>query len=647
MEPPYFDKKKNDWDDYKNRLWLYFKSRLPKRVKQNRLKIDLIRKAYNQAFISHKNIFRKGGDKAPYITHPVEVALIVANEIKFGTTSIAAALLHDVLEDDPTMDIDTFKDLFGEEITTIVAGVSKITNISGQKEKLNEQMDVFIKMIVTIPKDFRTFIVKVADRLHNMRTMDDMPDQKRRIKSSENLYLYAPMAGIAGLWYIKNELEDRSFKYLNPEEYKNLVQESHIYDTKHKEHLKEIQKDLQQNYFSQTETKIIYEIIEKRSLFNIWNKFVKKGVKYEDVTDRFALRAIMDVPKDIARRRAYELFVRIPENKIYGDIEDHFIRKQNPVFNAFVFYLKYKNKFYEIQLLSDEDHEMSLFGRPNLNEFVGFEHLKQIILNRWDIVKNKDFTIEDFNKIYVETPQGDIIELPQGAVVLDFAFKIHTDLGLKCLAAKVNGKLLKPVDNLKSGMVVEIISSDKATPKETWLEYVVTNQAKRSLKRYFEAQKQAHKTGNNIKVVKGYITINENTKFKLAECCRPQIGEDTSGHIVGDTVVIHKRDCKVLLHHQAIDANNTGIIRWEAIPKDKAILVKVKLEGIDRVGLLSEISRVISNELGINMKELHFINNNGIFDGTIELYVKNNNTANELKNKVKEISYITKVEIIK
>ncbi len=646
MEPPYFDKKKNDWEDYKNRLWLYFKQRLPNRIRMNKLRLDVIRKAYNQAFISHKNIFRKGGDKAPYITHPVEVALIVANEIKFGTTTIAAALLHDVLEDDPNMDVETFEGLFGNDLTTIVSGVSKITNISGKKEKLNEQMDVFIKMIVTIPKDFRTFIVKVADRLHNMRTMDDMPDQKRRIKSSENLYLYAPMAGIAGLWYIKNELEERSFKYLSPEEYKNVLEKSQIYDVIYKENLKKIQKELQQKYFSQNKTKITYEIIERRSLFNVWNKFIREGTKYEDVTDRFALRAIMDVPKETARTTALDLFRKIHTEKLYGDVKDYYLREQNPVFNAYVFFMRYEDKSYEIQLLSSEDHETSLFGRSNLNEYIGFEHLKNIILDRWKIVKDKNFTIEDFNKIYVETPNGDIIDLPQGAVVLDFAFKIHSELGLKCLAAKVKGKLLKPEDRLKSGMIVEIISSDRVIPKKIWLEYVVTSQAKKTLKRYFEAEKQADKT-NKVKVVNGYIIINENTKFKLAECCKPQIGEETSGHIVGDMVIIHKRDCKLLLHHQAIDANNTGLIKWETIPKKDAILINVKLEGIDRVGLLNEITRVISNELGINMKELHLINNNDIFEGTIELYVKNNATANDLANKLAEISHITKIEIIK
>ena len=428
MDYPVFDKEKLDWEDYKQKLWLYLKAKIRRFPKE---KLDLIRKAYNLAFESHKNVFRKGGAKEPYITHPVEVAIIVANELRFGSTSIAAALLHDCIEDVPDLNKDFITVAFGKEIATIVDGVTKITKISGKEN--SKQFDTFKKMILTIPSDFRTFLIKIADRLHNMRTMDDMPEVSQRIKSSENLYLYSKMATIAGFWKVKLELEDRSFRYLYPEEYEKIYNLSQKHDKVTYQNIEKLKNNLF-NLLLDLDEELKFEIVERKSLYKLWSQMNKYNIQYSDIYNRYAIRIIMDVPHEFSRMRSYKIYLALSDKLNISTLKDHYLLKKT-IFRALTFNIETSYNIVEVQVMSKTDSDIATYGSlAEKRNFSGLEFLKDKIneYKTFTDSNDEDFDIREiFDNIYVKTPNGDIINLPVNSCVLDFAFKIHLLLLIK------------------------------------------------------------------------------------------------------------------------------------------------------------------------------------------------------------------------
>lgn len=644
MEYPVFDKNNLNWDEYKNKLWLYFKSRIPRFPKE---KLDLIRKAYNLAFESHKNVFRKGGNKDPYITHPVEVAIIVANELRFGASSIAAALLHDCLEDVPEINKEFLALAFGKEITTIVDGVTKITQVSGKEE--SKQFGTFKKMILTIPQDFRTFLIKMADRLHNMRTMDDMPEVSQRIKSSENLYLYSKMAAIAGFWKVKLELEDRSFSYLYPEEYDRLKNLRLIEDKKNYQKVEKIKNEIAQ-IIENIDESFKFEIVERKSLYKVWLQMNKYNVEYSDIYNRYALRIIMDVPLKFSRMRSYKIYLALSDKMKISKLKDHYILKKT-IFRALVFDVETTDANIEVQIMSKTDSDISTYGSlAEKKNYSGLEFLRDKI-NEYKTITNdndEDFDIKEiFENIYVKTPKGDIINLPVNSCVLDFAFKIHTNLGIKCIGAKSsNHKPLTPTDKLESGMTLEILTSKNAKPQLEWIDIVATNRAKNALSKYFSKELKEDKN-TNISIPKieknKVIIVDDKTEYTLAACCNPMIGDNAMGHIHQGKLIIHNKDCKEFINISATDSANIGLINWKHINEKTGFVSKIHFEGIDRMGIIRDVVNIITNELKVNMNKIEVENYSGTFIGKIELFVKNKKTLDQIIRNISQIENITNI----
>ena len=644
MDYPAFDKEKLDWEDYKQKLWLYLKAKIRRFPKE---KLDLIRKAYNLAFESHKNVFRKGGAKEPYITHPVEVAIIVANELRFGSTSIAAALLHDCIEDVPELNKDFITVAFGKEISIIVDGVTKITKISGKEN--SKQFDTFKKMILTIPSDFRTFLIKIADRLHNMRTMDDMPEVSQRIKSSENLYLYSKMATIAGFWKVKLELEDRSFRYLYPEEYEKIYNLSQKNDKVTYQNIEKLKNNLF-NLLLDLDEELKFEIVERKSLYKLWSQMNKYNIQYSDINNRYALRIIMDVPHEFSRMRSYKIYLALSDKLKISKLKDHYLLKKT-IFRALTFNIETSYTIVEVQVMSKNDSDIATYGSlAEKRNFSGLVFLKDKIneYKTFTDSNDEDFDIREiFENIYVKTPKGDIINLPVNSCVLDFAFKIHTNMGMKCIGAKTsNQKPLTPTDKIQSGMTLEILTSNNAKPKIEWLDIVATSRARNALKKYFSEKIKENKDSNITitKIEKNRVfVVDDKTEYTLAACCNPMIGDNCMGHLYHKKLIIHKKECNEFIKISATDSSNIGLISWKHLNKNKGFVSKIHFEGIDRMGIIRDIVNIITNELKVNMNKINVENFSGTFIGQIELFVKDNQTLKEIINNISQIDNITNV----
>jgi GTP pyrophosphokinase len=632
---------------YKKRLLVYLLGNLPPFPEEKK---EMIKKAYLRAFAAHYGVFRKGGDHEPYITHPVEVALIVANEMGFGATSITAALLHDVLEDCEECNIEEMTDMFGEKVATIVDGVTKITRISGKEQ--SKQVETFKKMILSIPKDFRVLLIKVADRLHNMRTMDDMPDYSRRIKSSENLYLYTKIAEMAGFWEIKKELEDRSFRYLFPEEYSKIENLSKKYDSQTLEKIHNFQKILKNSIYN----KLDYEIkTVSRSLYSTWQKMLEKKISYKNIHNRFSTRIVIDTPQKLARDFSYDFYLQITDFFYEKDrsLRD-WIKKPKPNgFRALIFDVMDAGDWREIQIMSKEDDQIATRGliKGKKMKFPGLEKIAIEVEKNIDpaegTIMDRFKDIINPSKIYVFTPKGENIELPKGATVLDMAFRIHTDLGLKCLGAKINDNegAKSPNYVLQSSQKVEILTSDSVKPKKEWLDIVKTSRAKKSLNNYFKntTKKDEHFNDEIEFSNKKPLVINDSVKFKLARCCNPIIGDKAMAYkSPNGEIIIHKENCTNAVSLRATDSANTTSVIWEHIDFQQGIWAEIEFEGFDRMGILKDIIQIITSDLEINMKKIYVENFDSIFKGKIEVYVSTVELLNETIKRIQEVENVNK-----
>lgn len=700
----------------------------------------LIRKAFDVAVDAHKDQRRKSGEA--YIFHPIAVAKIVASEIGLDATSIAAALLHDVVEDNPDFTIDDIEQLFGETVAKIVDGLTKISSL---KKDMNVSMQAenFRKMLLTLHDDVRVIIIKIADRLHNMQTMESMRADKQVKIASETLYIYAPLAHRIGLYNIKTELEDLSLKYTEPEVYKDILHK--IKESKEQQdvYIKDISDILK---ISLDKEGLNYDIKGRpKSIFSIRKKMVKQGVSFDEVYDKFAVRIIYKSDIENEKFLAW---------KIYSIVTDHF--RPNPIrlrdwisspkstgYEALhITVMGPKGRWVEVQIRSERMNEIAEKGYAAHYKYKeGSE--KDDSLDTWisrlqEALENPDGNAVDFveqfklnlysKEIFVFTPTGELKSLPKGATPLDFAFSIHTEVGMKTRGAKVNGKLVPLSHELQSGDQVEIMTSENAKPNTNWLDYATTARARSKIKSSLKAEtKIVAEDGKEIlrrKLKQLKITLNEKStnelvnyfnlktsldlfyrvgigsidskmlkefsssrsnalvsfiknkitrkpsiskedidkdeitakydmlvfgkeeeklNYKLSNCCNPIPGDEVFGFLtINEGIKVHKKNCPNALSLQSNYAYRIMSAKWIDSSQQEFTAI-IKLNGIDNLGLVNEITKVISSNMHVNMKNISFDTDGGVFNGKITVVVKNNNLVKKLMDRLKKINGIEKV----
>ena len=697
---------------------------------------EMIRKAFDVALESHKNMRRKSGE--PYIFHPIAVALICADEIGLGTTSIVCALLHDTVED-TDITIDDITGMFGQKVAKIIDGLTKISGVFDHKSSL--QAENFKKMMLTLSDDVRVILIKIADRLHNMRTLDSMAREKQIKIASETQYLYAPLAHRLGLNSIKTELEDLALKYTDPDGYNELLQR--LIDTE-PERKKFIQKFIEPIKEILSELGFKFKIYGRpKSIFSIYNKIKHKGVVFEDIYDLFAIRIIIE---------------SLPENeksdcwKIYSVITDFYhpnpdrlrdwisTPKANGYESLHTTVMGPEGKWVEVQIRTTRMDEIAEMGfaahwkykddaveRENqLEEWIRKirEMLESPEENALDFID--DFKLNLFaDEIFVFTPKGDMKTLPSNATTLDFAFEIHSKIGAKCIGAKVNHKLVPLSYKLKSGDQVEILTSNKQSPKEDWINFVVTAKAKSKIKHALKDQRRilieegkavlkkkffklklefnqrtisdfttwlklsssqelffrVAKNAIDVSEIKNFIEYKNNPEksprkettptleqivsqargktdmlvigddmqkldYKLSSCCKPIPGDDVFGFItVGEGIKIHRVNCPNAIQLLSNYAYRVVKAKWNS-QQLISFLAGLKITGSDELGLVNNITKIISTQYNVNMRSINFDTDDGIFEGTIMVYVHDTDHLTQLITKLKKVKGVMTVERI-
>jgi len=700
----------------------------------------LIRSAFEVALDAHRDQRRKSGEA--YIFHPLAVAKIVAQEIGLDATSIAAALLHDVVEDNPNYTIDDIQQMFGEAVAKIVDGLTKISSLKKDKN-VSMQAENFRKMLLTLNDDVRVIIIKIADRLHNMQTMDSMrPDKQVKI-ASETLYIYAPLAHRIGLYNIKTELEDLGFKYTEPEVYNDILLKIKESKEQQDAYIEEINNILKSSLDKEG---LNYDIKGRpKSIFSIRRKMLKQGVSFDEVYDKFAVRIIYKSDIENEKFLAW---------KIYSIVTDHF--RPNPIrlrdwisspkstgYEALhITVMGPKGRWVEVQIRSERMNEIAEKGYAAHYKYKEVDQ-KEDSLDAWisrlqEALESPDGNAVDFveqfklnlysKEIFVFTPTGDLKSLPKGATPLDFAFSIHTEVGMKTRGAKVNGKLVPLSQELQSGDQVEIMTSENAKPNSNWLDYATTARARSKIKSSLKAETKivaedgkeilrrklkqlkirlneksinelvnyfnlktsldlfyrvgigsidskmlrdfaASRSSALVSFIKNKITRKpsvskeeidkdeitakydmlvfgkeeEKLNYKLSNCCNPIPGDQVFGFLtINEGIKVHKKNCPNALSLQSNYAYRIMSAKWIDSSQQEFTAI-IKLNGIDNLGLVNEITKVISSNMHVNMKNISFDTDGGVFNGKITVVVKNNNLVKKLMDRLKKINGIEKV----
>jgi len=720
--------------DYKELLKISYRTLSAKDKK-------LIRKAFEVALDAHSNQRRKSGEA--YIFHPIAVAKIVASEIGLDANSIAAALLHDVVEDCARYTIDDIQQLFGETVARIVNGLTKISNI---KKDLNVsiQAENFRRMLLTLHDDIRVIIIKIADRLHNMQTIHSMREDKQLKIASETLYIYAPLAHKIGLYNIKTELEDLALKYTEPEIYNGILNKLKESKEEQDLYIKDINKILKK---ALNKEKLKYEIKGRpKSIFSIRRKIRDQGVSFEEVYDKFAVRIIYKSELKEEKFLAW---------KIYSIVTDHF--RPNPIrlrdwisapkstgYEALhITVMGPKGRWVEVQIRSERMNEIAEKGYAAHYKYKEGEKEQDENLESWigklqEVIENPDSNAVEFveqfklnlyaKEIFVFTPNGDLKSLPTAATPLDFSFSIHTEIGMKTRGAKVNGKLVPLNHILQSGDQVDIITSENAKPTSNWLDYVTTTRAKSKIKSSLKEEKKtiaedgkeilrrklkqlkislneksinelvnyfnlntsldlfyrigigsidntmlksyaASRSNALVSFIKNKITRNkgilkesvekdeitskydmlvfgkeeEKLNYLLSSCCNPIPGDMVFGFLsIKEGIKIHKKVCPNALSLQSNYAYRIMSAKW-IDSSQQVFRAVVKLTGIDRLGLVNSITKVVSENMNVNIKSIKFDTDSGIFNGEISVEVNNNNFVEKLMERLQKINGIEKV----
>jgi GTP pyrophosphokinase len=701
---------------------------------------ELVKRAFDLANDAHKNVKRKSGD--PYIVHPLEVALVVAKEIGLGPTSIAAALLHDVVEDSDYT-LEEIDRLFGPTVARLVDGLTKIAGVFDQDTSL--QAENFRKMLISISDDVRVILIKMADRLNNMRTLDAMPAHKQLKIASETLFIFAPLAHRMGLYAFKTEFEDLALKYTEPETFEEIrekLDERKENDLKYLRRFAHRVKDLVKSQGVEVSIKE-----RTKSIYSIRRKMVNQGIRFEEVYDKYAIRVILSTAREKEKEVCWQVYSLItsqfrPNPRRLRDWIT--TPKSNGYESLHTTVMGPEGHWIEVQIRTERMDDMAEKG------YAAHWKYKEDIssntqLDAWVdqvrlVLENQDENAIDFvdnfklqlvnEEIMVFTPQGEIRRLPKGATALDFAYDIHTNLGHHTLGAKVNGKLVALDFGLSSGDQIEVISTDKQQPQEAWLQWVVTPRAlaairqalrdrhqkaatsgKTTLDRMLKAAKveatqstiqlmlnffglrtpselhlrigqgtiKAEQIRNFLRQESGgfynYLrkrfsrnqkaqTVSDKTsrtdeissntlvfgpdelllEHTLATCCRPIPGDEVFGYFhAADGIVVHRTDCAKVVAIQSRFAQRTIVAKWKNAD-NRRFTAYLRLQGMDTQGLIHNVTRIISNDLRIDIRSMSITGDHGVFHGDLVVSVEDKGHLNNLIRKLKDVKGVDKVE---
>ncbi len=693
----------------------------------------MIRKAFEMAVDGHKDMRRKSGE--PYIYHPIAVAQICSEEIGLGPTAIVCALLHDTVED-TELTLDDVEREFGKKVAKIIDGLTKISGVFDQSSSI--QAENFRKMLLTLADDVRVILIKLADRLHNMRTMDHMPRQKQLKIASETSYLYAPLAHRLGLYAIKSELEDLSMKYTETSTYKFIAQKINETKAERNKFIKEFIDPIKEILEEQDLKALV--IGRPKSIFSIWSKMRTKAIPFEEVYDIFAIRIILESTIDNEKSDCWKAYSIVTD--LYRPNPDRLrdwisSPKGNGYESLHTTVMGLKGKWVEVQIRSkrmDEIAEKGFAAHWKYKESSAESGLDNWITRVRETLNNPESNALDFlddfkmnlfsDEVFCFTPKGTLLKLPMGATALDFAFEIHSDVGSQCIGAKVNHKLVPLNYKLQNGDQVEILTSGKQKPKEDWLSIVTTAKAKSRIKSSLkEERRKVSDNGKEIlerkmrslkltvnshnlhkiayffklaniqdlyyqvaigkidqKDLKKYVETEKNIDnkppekietelvetfirkikskdtdllligddlqkidYKLSTCCNPIQGDDVFGFItINDGIKIHRTNCPNAAKLMASYGYRVVKAKWTN-QKEIAFLTGVRITGIDDVGVINNITKVISNDLKVNMRSISVDSDDGIFEGQIMVFVNDTNHLNDLIKRLKQVSGILTV----
>ena len=712
---------------------------------KHRKKVEIITKAFNFANQAHKGIKRRSGE--PYIMHPIAVASIVCDEIGLGSTSICAALLHDVVED-TDYTVEDIENIFGPKIAQIVDGLTKISGgIFG--DRASAQAENFKKLLLTMSNDIRVILIKIADRLHNMRTLGSMLPNKQYKIAGETLYIYAPLANRLGLYKIKTELENLSFKYEHPEEYAEIEEKLNATAAERDKVFNDFTAPIRTQL---DKMGLKYRILARvKSIYSIWNKMQTKHVPFEEIFDLLAVRIIFE-PRNIEEELndCFDIYVSI--SKIYKPHPDR-LRDwvSHPKANGYqalhVTLMGNNGQWIEVQIRSERMNDVAEQGFAahwKYKEGGGSEDEGE--LEKWlktikEILDDPQPDAIDFldtiklnlfaSEIFVFTPKGELKTMPQNSTALDFAFSLHTDIGSHCIGAKVNHKLVPLSHKLQSGDQVEILTSKSQRVQPQWEVFATTARARAKIAAILRKERKANqKIGEEIlneflkkeeirpeeavieklrrlhnakneeellaaigsKAIilgeadknelkekqtsnwKKYLTFSFGNnkekqeekepqekekinpkqvlklteeslqkKYIMAECCHPIPGDDVLGYVdENDRIIIHKRQCPVAAKLKSSYGNRILATEWDT-HKELSFLVYIYIKGIDNMGLLNEVTQVISRQLNVNIRKLTIETEDGIFEGKIQLWVHDVDDVKTICNNLKKIQNIKQV----
>ena len=712
---------------------------------KHRKRVEIITKAFNFANQAHKGIKRRSGE--PYIMHPIAVAQIVCNEIGLGSTSICAALLHDVVED-TDYTVEDIENIFGPKIAQIVDGLTKISGgIFG--DRASAQAENFKKLLLTMSNDIRVILIKIADRLHNMRTLGSMLPNKQYKIAGETLYIYAPLANRLGLYKIKTELENLSFKYEHPEEYAEIEEKLNATAAERDKVFNDFTAPIRTQL---DKMGLKYRILARvKSIYSIWNKMQTKHVPFEEIYDLLAVRIIFE-PRNVEEELndCFDIYVSI--SKIYKPHPDR-LRDwvSHPKANGYqalhVTLMGNNGQWIEVQIRSERMNDVAEQGFAahwKYKEGGGSEDEGE--LEKWlktikEILDDPQPDAIDFldtiklnlfaSEIFVFTPKGELKTMPQNSTALDFAFSLHTDIGSHCIGAKVNHKLVPLSHKLQSGDQVEILTSKSQRVQPQWEVFATTARARAKIAAILRKERKANqKIGEEIlneflkkeeirpeeavieklrrlhnakneeellaaigskAIVLGEADKNElkekqtsnwkkyltfsfgnnkekqeekepqekekinpkqvlklteeslQKKYIMAECCHPIPGDDVLGYVdENDRIIIHKRQCPVAAKLKSSYGNRILATEWDT-HKELSFLVYIYIKGIDNMGLLNEVTQVISRQLNVNIRKLTIETEDGIFEGKIQLWVHDVDDVKTICNNLKKIQNIKQV----
>ncbi|MCE2734127.1 MAG: RelA/SpoT family protein [Flammeovirgaceae bacterium] len=698
----------------------------------------LIKKAFTLAAEAHKDMRRKSGE--PYILHPLAVAEICVEEIGLGTTSILAALLHDVVED-TDLELSDIEKMFNRKVARIVDGLTKISGVF--EYGTSQQAENFRKMLFTLSEDVRVILIKLADRLHNMRTLESMPRNKQLKISSETIYLYAPLAHRLGLNAIKSELEDLYLRFTDRNVYNTIAAKIDATKAARTKFIKSFMQPINEELEKQN---IQCEIKGRpKSIYSIWSKMKRQNIPFEEVYDLFAIRIIIDAPQEQEKSLCWQVYSIVTD--FYTPNPDRLrdwisTPKSNGYESLHTTVMAKNGQWVEVQIRTARMDDIAEKGYAAHWKYKESNSVSESNLEKWlarvrDTLEHNDHTALDFvddfrgnlftEEVFAFTPKGELKTLPAGATALDFAYEIHSQIGSRCIGAKINNKLVPINHVLKNGDQVEILTSSKQKANEDWLRFVVSSKAKSHIKESIkEEKKKAAIDGKEIiarklkqqkldatqelleqmreyfnakthldlyyKVGKGIISTADIKRFtefkpatplrtkpnvpvndaktiekelsqlknryedmlligedmdvvdyKLAKCCTPIPGDEVFGFVtVNEGIKIHRTNCPNAAELLANHGHRVVKAKWTS-QHEVAFLTGLKIKGTDRVGLIQDVSKVISDELKVNMRSMSIFTDNGIFEGEIMLYVHDTRHLEQLIEKLEHVEGVVKV----